>query len=80
MNTTVHFSSKSDEWSTPQDLFDDLDAIFHFDLDACASRENAKCRRFFTRDDDALAQEWHGVVWMNPPLRPADSALRQEGI
>ena len=67
MNTAVHFSSKSDEWSTPQDLFDDLDAVFHFDLDACASRENAKCRRFFTRKDDALAQEWKGVVWMNPP-------------
>ncbi len=67
MNAGVHFSSKSDEWSTPQDLFDELDAIFHFNLDACATPSNAKCKRYFTKDDDALKQKWTGTVWMNPP-------------
>lgn len=28
---------------------------------------NAKCPIYFTKDDDALTQEWFGTVWMNPP-------------
>ena len=67
MNTEIHFSSKSDEWSTPQELFDDLNAIFHFDIDVCATPTNAKCRQYFTRADDGLKQKWLGTVWMNPP-------------
>ena len=63
----VHFSSKTAEWSTPDDLFAELDETFHFDLDACASPANAKCARFFTKEQDALQQEWRGTVWMNPP-------------
>ena len=61
------YSSRSDEWETPQDLFDRLDAEFHFDLDVCALPTNAKCSRFFTPDDDGLKQIWRGNVWCNPP-------------
>ena len=67
MKTDVHFSSKTEEWATPEDFFRELDAIFHFDLDACATAENAKCPRFYSRQDDALRQRWMGTVWMNPP-------------
>lgn len=63
----VHYSSATDEWSTPQDLFDQLNAEFHFTLDVCASAENAKCQRFFSRETDGLSQQWRGVCWMNPP-------------
>ncbi len=63
----MHFASTSGEWSTPDELFAELDGIFHFDLDACASASNAKCPRFFTVEQDALRQRWRGVVWMNPP-------------
>jgi len=63
----VHFSSKTGDWSTPQDLFDELNATFRFTLDACASAENAKCEKYFTAEDNALHQEWGGTVWMNPP-------------
>lgn len=63
----VHFSSKTADWSTPDDLFTELDEIFHFDLDACASATNAKCPRYFTKRDDALSRRWTGTVWMNPP-------------
>jgi phage N-6-adenine-methyltransferase len=61
------FTSKTDLWETPQDLFDKLDAEFGFDLDVCALPENAKCERFYTPESDALWQEWTGVCWMNPP-------------
>lgn len=57
----------TDNWGTPQKLFDILNDEFHFDLDVCASVENAKCSRFFTREVDGLAQEWTGTFWMNPP-------------
>lgn len=63
----VHFSSRSAEWSTPDDLFAELNEIFHFDLDACATPANAKCKRYFTPKQDALRQLWRGNVWMNPP-------------
>ena len=61
------FSSKTDLWSTPQDFFDTLDDEFHFTLDACALPENAKCRNYYTPEDDGLIQPWYGTVWCNPP-------------
>lgn len=67
MNTGVMFSSKTDMWATPQPLFDLLDSVFRFDIDVCATAENAKCARFFTDADDGLQQEWRGTCWMNPP-------------
>jgi phage N-6-adenine-methyltransferase len=61
------FSSASDEWETPQKFFDAVDAVFHFTLDVCASRNNAKCERYYTKADDGLSRGWKGVCWMNPP-------------
>jgi len=64
----VHFSSASDNWSTPQDFFDKCNTEFGpFELDACASITNHKCARYFTESDDGLAKTWTGKVWMNPP-------------
>lgn len=63
----VLFSSKSDEWETPRDFFAALDTEFHFDLDACATKQNRKCERFYSKDDNALTQPWAGRVWCNPP-------------
>ena len=67
MNTELMFSSKTDLWETPQDLFDKYDAIYRFETDVCALPENAKCKRFFTPEMDGLKQEWTGVCWCNPP-------------
>ena len=64
----VHYSSKTNEWSTPQDFFDELDKEFNFTLDPCATSENAKCNKYFTVEDDGLKQDWsNDVVFMNPP-------------
>jgi len=61
-------SSATPEWATPQALFDSLAVEFGpFDLDVCATPENAKVASFFTKEQDGLAQEWRGVCWMNPP-------------
>lgn len=62
------YSSATDEWATPADFFRALDAEFHFTLDACATPENAKCPKYYTREQDGLAQDWSGeTVWCNPP-------------
>ena len=57
----------SREWETPWELFRKIDSLYHFTLDVCATPENKKCERFFSKADDGLAQEWKGVCWMNPP-------------
>jgi site-specific DNA-methyltransferase (adenine-specific) len=61
------FSSASGEWETPREFFDAVDVVFHFTLDVCATRANAKCDCCFTKAEDGLSQAWHGVCWMNPP-------------
>lgn len=64
----VHFSSKSDNWATPQDFFDKLNQEFNFTLDPCASSENAKCKNFYTKEDNGLTKSWdNNVVFCNPP-------------
>lgn len=62
------FSSATDMWATPQSFFDDLNNEFHFTLDPCATKANAKCNKFYTIDEDGLQQDWKGeVVFCNPP-------------
>lgn len=65
---SVIFSSRSDEWETPQEFFDKLNAEFNFTLDPCSTNENAKCEKHYTREDDGLSQDWTGeTVYCNPP-------------
>jgi phage N-6-adenine-methyltransferase len=73
----VVFSRKSDEWETPDALFELLSAEFHFTLDAAATRANRKCSLYLGPDHehpalrDALTVAWtgagSGAVWLNPP-------------
>jgi phage N-6-adenine methyltransferase len=63
----VLFSSKETVWSTPQDFFNKLNEEFDFTIDVCALPENAKCKRYFTPEDDALKQKWTGTCFCNPP-------------
>lgn len=68
---TIHeslYSSRSEEWPTPQSFFQLLDDEFHFTLDPCATFSNAKCKLFFTKEDEGLIQDWgRNVVFCNPP-------------
>lgn len=67
MNNQVLFSSKSDEWKTPQEVFSYLDGVYRFTLDAAASELNYQCSNYYTEADDALTKSWDGRVFLNPP-------------
>lgn len=67
-NIQVMFSSVTDEWATPKDFFDTLNEEFDFTLDPCATTDNAKCDKFYTKEQDGLKQDWSGErVFCNPP-------------
>lgn len=62
------FSSNSDNWSTPQDLYNELNKEFNFTLDPCADVNNHKCAKYFTKEVDGLKQSWGGErTFVNPP-------------
>lgn len=69
MKTAVHFSSATDMWETPQEVFDALNKEFSLNFDVCAVRQNTKVRgAFFTPQQDGLKQDWKDLrAWMNPP-------------
>ena len=68
MTMDVHYSSKTNEWSTPQALFEHLDNIWGFTLDPCSDGKNNKCSKYYTEEDDGLVQDWsQDVTFMNPP-------------
>lgn len=60
-------AAKSEEWGTPDWLFKLLDDEFHFTLDVAASKENTKCEKYFTKEDDGVERPWYGTCWCNPP-------------
>jgi len=65
---SVHFSSKSNEWRTPNDLYRRLNKEFKFTLDPCSTTLNALCFKNYTENDNGLIQDWSNeTVFMNPP-------------
>jgi len=58
-----------DDRETHPENFDTFSAKYGpFTLDVAAAPHNAKCERFFTREDNGLEQSWAGErVWCNPP-------------
>ena len=88
MNNKALFTSNKQDWETPQWFYEKLDKEFSFDLDAFASRENTKCKNFFTEDDNSLEQDWtqYKSIFINPPyisslqnkvLEKVDDTIRQ---
>lgn len=59
---TTLFSSASEEWATPQELFDRLNEKYSFDLDAASTDENAKRERHFTKEQDGLSKNLGGAA------------------
>lgn len=69
MSLLAHQSprSKSDDWLTPPSL---LRQLGEFDLDPCcpANMPWPTAATMWTRMDNALTRDWHGMVFLNPPF------------
>lgn len=66
--SSVHFSSKTDDWATPLEFFETVNDEFHLLWDVCASHRNAKLPLYWTVEQDGLKADWRGKrIWMNPP-------------
>lgn len=57
----------NDEYYTPKWIFEILNVEFDLDVAAPEQATNVPAKKKFTKLDDGLAQDWHGLVWMNPP-------------
>jgi len=77
---SVQFRSEHSDWQTLSDLFSGLNFEFSFELDVCATAENAKCKRYFSPDEDGLKQPWHGRCWMIPPYGREIAAWMQKAF
>jgi site-specific DNA-methyltransferase (adenine-specific) len=76
---TVLFSKASDEWTTPQWLFDLLDKEFQFDFDAAANDYNTKCGDCWLQNalEDSWMQ-WKGVkFFLNPPYSKIGAFMKK---
>ena len=74
-SNSVCFSKKSDHWQTPQNLFNQLDAEFHFHCDAAADETNSKCGQFLS---DPLNTPWFpDVYFMNPPYSKVGEFIKK---
>lgn len=83
MNATTRqtlMSSVAQDWRTPPDLFDALNAEFGFELDAAADAANHLSPRYYTEADDALRQPWNAVTWCNPPYGRALPAFVRRAL
>ena len=63
------FQSKNQTWETPDDLFEKINNEFNFTTDICASKQNSKCKKFYSEENSCLDKDWSGVCWMNPPYK-----------
>lgn len=70
VKTETLFSTGNDEWRTPEAVFERLDNEFHFTLDPCATEENHKCMKYYTKDQDGLNASWGGRLYSAIPLTP----------
>lgn len=81
MNADVLFSSKTDQWATPQWFFDELNKEFNFTLDPCADEYNHKCEKYYTKEQDGLVQDWGGeTVFCNPPYGNKETGLWTKSV
>jgi len=69
MKNDALFSSKSDLWGTPPEVFRLLNDVYDFQLDAASTHENRLCHNHFTDNEDGLQRDWseYRRVWLNPP-------------
>lgn len=72
MNIHTMFSSKKQDWETPDSILDIIERYRPIRLDPCTTPENpTRAADFFVPADDGLCQDWNmragGLIYVNPP-------------
>lgn len=81
MNTSLMFSSEKDDWATPLEFYKSLNNEFNFNLDPCATDENHKCKKYFTKEDNGLLQNWEGYnVFLQSTIWESYRSVGRKGI
>lgn len=57
MKTAAARNNSGDDWKTPDDFYNELDAKYHFDFDPCP----------YQADFDGLNMDWGKSNFVNPP-------------
>lgn len=72
-------ASLSDEWETPQDLYDSLCYMYGIfpRRDVAANEKNKKCRTYFSKEYSGLDSCWTSDVWCNPPHSLTEKFVRK---
>jgi phage N-6-adenine-methyltransferase len=64
-------SSKSDQWATPQTVYNNAIKLLGIDpqWDLAADEANTKCLHYIDESQDSLKTKWPSgeVCWLNPP-------------
>lgn len=66
-NLKVHFTSSSQTWNTPPELFEKLNSVWNFEIDTACEDNTALCSQYFTPETDGLNSSWEGKVCFNNP-------------
>lgn len=76
MNTDILFSSATDNWSTPKDVYEKLNKEFCFNYDPCPFAPNPvfeneelpfEYENNFSKTKNGLLTNWGGCSFVNPP-------------
>lgn len=67
----VAHNSTDNEWYTPAQYIEAAREVMGvIDLDPASNdfaNETVKAEKYYSEEDDGLAQEWFGNIWLNPP-------------
>ncbi len=89
MGADKYNASGKTDYETPQNLFEEWNRIFQFNLDAAANCDNCKLNQYISPELDAFEENWYcpdsslpartkGRVWLNPPYgRGIDKWIRR---
>jgi ParB family chromosome partitioning protein len=75
------FSHKSKEYYTPKEYADAARAVMgKIDLDPAScgeAQKNIGAKKYYTKEDDGLTQDWSGRIWLNPPYSKTEGESNQ---
>lgn len=71
--------AKSNEWYTPAKYIEAARLVMGgIDLDPAScemANRTVKAARYYTAQENGLAQEWYGKIWLNPPYGRTNGTL-----